>query len=146
MARRAKLTLLALSFTPLCAPFASAPKPYEAPEGQTLIRDRYQFEGAEHPMTGLTPDSGGPHKLIVWLATIEEVHDDAFDDRSRAMANAVAMQGHGVVLVEWPGYNDYPDYAGAAELFNGELSASRDKMCADWERKATAGSPRHPAA
>ena len=44
MARRAKLTLLALAFTPLCAPFASTPKPYEAPEGQTLIRDTYQFD------------------------------------------------------------------------------------------------------
>jgi len=137
MAGRAKHTLLALAFTPLCASFASAPKPYEAPEGQTLIRDTYQFEGAEHPMTGLTPESGGPHKLIVMLAGIRVVHEYAFDDRSRAMENAVAMQGHGVVIVEWPGYNDYPDYAGAAELFNGELSASRDKMCADWERKAT---------
>ena len=71
------------------------------------------------------------------LATIEEVHDDAFGYRSRAIENAVAMQGHGVVLVEWPGYNDYPDNAGAAEFFTGELSASRDKVCADWERKAT---------
>jgi len=90
MARRAKLTLLALAFTPLCAPFASTPKPYEAPEGQTLIHDTYQFEGAEHPMTGLTPESGGPHKLIVWLATIEEVHDEAFDDRSRAIRHPAA--------------------------------------------------------
>jgi len=53
--RRAKLVLLVLAFTPFCAPFASTPKPYEAPEGQTLIRDTYQFEGAQHPMTGLTP-------------------------------------------------------------------------------------------
>ena len=89
--RRAKLVLLVLAFTPFCAPFASTPKPYEAPEGQTLIRDTYQFEGAEHPMTGLTPDSGGPHKLIVMLATIQEVHDDAFGYRSRVMENAVAM-------------------------------------------------------
>ena len=55
MAHRARLAILALAFTPLCAPFASTPKPYEAPEGQTLIRDTYQFEGAQHPMTGLTP-------------------------------------------------------------------------------------------
>ena len=47
MARRAKLGLLALAFAPFCAPFGSIPKPYEAPEGQTLIRDTYQFEGAE---------------------------------------------------------------------------------------------------
>ena len=60
------------------------------------------------------------------------------------MENAVAMQGHGVVVVEWPGghagapgYTDYPDNAGAAEFFNGELSASRNTMCASWERKAT---------
>ena len=71
------------------------------------------------------------------LATIQEVHDDAFGYRSRVMENAVAMQGHGIVLVEWPGYNDYPDNAGAVEFFNGEFSASRDKICADWERKAT---------
>jgi len=137
MARRAKLAILALAFTPFCASFASTPKPYEAPEGQTLIRDTYQFEGAQHPMTGLTPDSGGPHKLIVMLAALQEVHDETFGYRSRAIENAVAMQGHGVVLVEWPSYNDYPDGAGAAEFFTGELSASRDKVCADWERKAT---------
>jgi len=137
MARRAKLAILAVAFTPFCASFASTPKPYEAPEGQTLIRDTYQFEGAQHPMTGLTPDSGGPHKLIVMLAALQEVHDETFGYRSRAIENAVAMQGHGVVLVEWPSYNDYPDGAGAAEFFTGELSASRDKVCADWERKAT---------
>ena len=137
MAHRARLAILVLAFTPFCAPFASTPEPYEAPEGQTLIRDTYQFEGAQHPMTGLTPDSDGPHKLIVMLATIEEVHDEAFAYRSRAIENAVATQGHGVVLVEWPGYNDYPDNAGAAEFFTGELSASRDKICGDWERKAT---------
>ena len=143
MVRRAQLALLALVFTPFCAPFASTPKPYEAPEGQTLIRDTYQFEGAQHPMTGLTPDSGGLHKLIVMLAgsqargIVQAVHDEAFGYRSRAIENAVATQGHGVVLVEWPGYNDYPDNAGAAEFFTGELSASRDKMCGDWERKAT---------
>jgi len=138
------LRLLLAALVPLTAAFASTPEPYEAPEGQILIRDRYQFEGAEHPMTGLTRDSGGPHKLIVWLAGLHEVHDEAFDDRSRAMEKAVAMQGHGVVVVEWPGghagapgYTDYPDNAGAAEFFNGEFSASRNTMCASWERKAT---------
>ena len=43
------------------------PAPYEPPDGLVLIRDRYQFEGAEHPMTGLTPDGPGPHRLIVVL-------------------------------------------------------------------------------
>ena len=112
MARRAKLTLLALSFTPLCAPFASAPKPYEAPEGQTLIRDRYQFEGAEHPMTGLTPDSGGPHKLIVVVTGYDPAnyptefgaHDNHFSTRVKGLELG-AMQGHGMVVVETPGFN-----------------------------------------
>ena len=98
MVRLAKLAILALTFTPLCAPFASTPEPYEAPEGQTLIRDTYQFEGAQHPMTGLTPDSGGPHKLIVMLATIEEVHRAGAGEntprRSRLFCTAVTRPHH----------------------------------------------------
>ena len=52
---------------PFTAAFSTLPRPapYEPPDGLVLIRDRYQFEGTEHPMTGLTPDGPGPHKLIV---------------------------------------------------------------------------------
>ena len=65
MARRAKLTLLALAFTPLCAPFASTPKPYEAPEGQILIRDTYQLRTGirVHPATqNLQRERRGGHR------------------------------------------------------------------------------------
>ena len=64
MARRAKLALLALAFAPFCAPFGSIPKPYEAPEGQILIRDSYQFLGAGQPVfEAITGPGGGPYLL-----------------------------------------------------------------------------------
>ena len=130
---RMRLLVLA-ALVPLSAPFASIPEP---PEGQALIRDSYQFEGASHPMTGVTPDSGGPHKLIVVLATLGESHDDAFDFRRGDLENTVAIQGHGVVVVEYPDNQIYPFDEGRADFFFGELSASRGKMCAEWVRKAT---------
>ena len=47
--------LMIAALLPLAASFASTPKPpYEPPEGLALIRDSYQFDNAEHPMTGLT--------------------------------------------------------------------------------------------
>ena len=78
----------------------------------SLIRDRYQFEGGEHPMTGLTPDSPGPHKLIVVLTGYDPAtyptefvaHDDHFITRVRGFELG-AMQGHGMVVVETPGFN-----------------------------------------
>ena len=78
MARRAKLTLLALAFTPLCAPFASTPEPYEAPEGQILIRDSYQFLGAGQPVfEAITGPGGGPYLLtaaeVRWLPVCRPV-------------------------------------------------------------------------
>ena len=130
---RMRLLVLA-ALVPLSASFASIPEP---PEGQALIRDSYQFEGASHPMTGVTPDSGGPHKLVVLLAAFGESHHDAFDTRRGDLENTVALQGHGVVVVEYPGNQIYPDNVGAADFFSGELSASRGKMCAEWVRKAT---------
>ena len=72
--------LLIAALVPLSASFASIP--YEAPvrplvraemtravpEGLFLFRDTYQFDNAKHPMTGITPISPGPHKLIVLLS------------------------------------------------------------------------------
>ena len=114
---------LIAALLPLTASFASTP--YEggqllsemtraAPEGLVLIRDTYQFENAEHPMTGFTPDSPGPHKLIVVLTGFQSdayetefgAHDQAFAPRRRAMEKAVATQGHGMVIVETPGFKD----------------------------------------
>ena len=51
------------ALVPLCASFASIPKPdpkpdpkpYEPPEGQHLIRTHYQFEGVQYPITRLAP-------------------------------------------------------------------------------------------
>ena len=82
------------------------------PEGLVLIRDTYQFENAEHLMTGFTPDSPGPHKLIVVLTghapdayeTEHGAHDFVFALRRRAMEKAVTMQGHGMVVVQTPDY------------------------------------------
>ena len=119
--------LLIAALLPLTASFASTP--YEglqgqdlvlaettraAPEGLVLIRDTYEFENAKHPMTGFTPDSPGPHKLIVVLTghdprayeTEYGAHDDTFAPRRRAMEKAVATQGHGMVIVETPGFKD----------------------------------------
>ena len=117
--------LLIAALLPLTASFASIPyKRLEGadlilaettravPEGLVLIRDTYQFENAKHPMTGFTPDSPGPHKLIVMLAghdpaayeTEHGAHDDAFVIRRRAMEKAVTMQGHGMVVVQTPDY------------------------------------------
>ena len=108
---------------PLTASFASTP--YEgglllaemtraAPEGLVLIRDTYEYDNAKHPMTGFTPDSPGPHKLIVVLTghdprayeTEYGAHDDTFAPRRRAMEKAVATQGHGMVIVDTPGFKD----------------------------------------
>ena len=119
--------LLIAALLPLTASFASTP--YEGPEGTdlilaettravpeglVLIRDTYQFENAEHPMTGFTPDSPGPHKLIVVLTGHDSdayetefgAHDWAFALRRRAMEKAVAMQGHGMVIVQTPDYQN----------------------------------------
>ena len=106
------LRLLLTALVPLTAAFASFPKPYEAPEGLVLIRDRFQFEGAEHPMTGLTPDSGGPHKLIVVVTGYDPAtyptkfgaHDVHVSKRVKGLELG-AMQGHGMVVVETPGFN-----------------------------------------
>ena len=66
-------------------------------------------------MTGFTPDSPGPHKLIVVLTGTDDpsrhetefgAHDAAFAPRRRAMEKAVAMQGHGMVIVETPDYQN----------------------------------------
>ena len=117
--------LLIVALLPLTASFASTP--YEglegadlilaeasraAPEGLVLIRDTYEFENAKHPMTGFTPDSPGPHKLIVVLTGHDSdayetefgAHDWAFALRRRAMEKAVTMQGHGMVVVQTPDY------------------------------------------
>ena len=119
--------LLIAALLPLTASFASTP--YEglqgldrvlaettraAPEGLVLIRDSYQFDNAKHPMTGFTPDSPGPHKLIVVLTGHDSdayetefgAHDWAFALRRRAMEKAVAMQGHGMVIVQTPDYQN----------------------------------------
>ena len=128
--------LVIAALVPLSASFGSVPK------GLVLIRDSFQFEGNDHPMTGFTPDGGGPHKLIVMLTGLERVeattpHDKAFEARRGALENIVATQGHGVVKVEVPGFTSYPDDAGAAGFFSGNLSLARGKVCADWVRKAT---------
>ena len=65
-------------------------------------------------MTGFTPDSPGPHKLIVVPSSYDPrayetefgAHDFAFALRRRAMEKAVAMQGHGMVIVETPDYQN----------------------------------------
>ena len=124
--RLMRFLLIAL-VVPLTASFASTP--YEGPEGTdlilaettravpeglVLIRDTYQFENAEHPMTGFTPNSPGPHKLIVVPSSYDTTayetefgaHDWAFALRRRAMEKAVAMQGHGMVIVQTPDYQN----------------------------------------
>ena len=58
------------------ASFASTP----APEGTILIRDSYQFDNAKYPMTGFTPDSDGPHRLVVVLPD----NNDAFFSHLRS--------------------------------------------------------------
>ena len=66
--------LMIAALLPLAASFASTAKPpYEPPEGLALIRDSYQFDNTEHPMTGLTPDSPGPHKLIVVVQGLDDL-------------------------------------------------------------------------
>ena len=106
--------LLIATLVPLTASFASTPTPYEVPEGLVLIRDSYEFDNAKHPMTGFTPDSPGPHKLIVMLTGNDKAayetefgaHDAFFAIRRRAMEKAVAMQGHGMVIVQTPDYQN----------------------------------------
>ena len=96
--------LLIAALLPLTASFASIPyKRLESadlilaettravPEGLVLIRDTYQFENAEHPMTGFTPDSPGPHKLIVVLSGQETTHDLAFAVRRESLEKTVAV-------------------------------------------------------
>ena len=119
--------LLIAALVPLSASFASIP--YEAPvrplvraemtravpEGLFLFRDTYQFDNAKHPMTGITPISPGPHKLIVLLSGQDDpalfdtefgAHESAFALRRRVMEKAVAAHGHGVVVVETPDYQN----------------------------------------
>ena len=120
--------LLIAALLPLTASFASTPVDTKAsraylalaeasraaPEGLVLIRDTYEYDNAKHPMTGFTPDSPGPHKLIVVLTghdprayeTEYGAHDDTFAPRRRAMEKAVATQGHGMVIVDTPGFKD----------------------------------------
>ena len=106
------LVPLTAAFSTLPLPYVPSIKSYEPPDGLVLIRDRYQFEGAEHPMTGLTPDGPGPHKLIVVLTGYDPAtyptefvaHDDHFITRVRGFELG-AMQGHGMVVVETPGFN-----------------------------------------
>ena len=68
-----------------------------------------------------------------------EAHDNAFLFRARALEKAVATQGHGMVLVEYPDFEKYPDFddAALAELAAtpANLTGSRDLICAEWERK-----------
>ena len=109
--------LLITALLPLTASFASTP--YEGPEGTdlilaettravpeglVLIRDTYQFDNAKHPMIGFTPDSPGPHKLIVVLSGQETTHDSAFALRRESLEKTVAVQGHGMVVVETPDF------------------------------------------
>ena len=114
--------LLIAALLPRAAAFASLSAPEGAdlvlaettravPEGLVLIRDTYQFENAEHLMTGFTPDSPGPHKLVVLTGhapdayeTEHGAHDFVFALRRRAMEKAVTMQGHGMVVVQTPDY------------------------------------------
>ena len=119
------------------ASFASTP----APEGTILIRDSYQFDNAKYPMTGFTPDSDGPHKLVVVLPD----NNDAFFSHLRSegldralLGNVVAMQGHGAVFVDYPDKGQSPDFKGAAEFFAGNFSGARSKGCAEWDRRGTA--------
>jgi len=106
------LVPLTAAFSTLPLPYVPSIKSYEPPDGLVLIRDRYQFEGAEHPMTGLTPDGPGPHKLIVVVTGYDPAnyptefgaHDDHFTSRVRGFELG-AMQGHGMVVVETPGFN-----------------------------------------
>ena len=120
--------LLIAALLPLTASFASTPVDTKAsraylvlaeasraaPAGLVLIRDTYEYDNAKHPMTGFTPDSPGPHKLIVVLTGYQSdayemefgAHDQAFAPRRRAMEKAVAMQGHGMVIVETPDYQN----------------------------------------
>ena len=125
--RRVMRSLLLAALVTLTASFASIPyKRLEGadlilaettravPEGLVLIRDTYQFENAEHPIAGFTPDSPGPHKLIVVPSSYDTTayetefgaHDWAFALRRRAMEKAVATQGHGMVIVDTPGFKD----------------------------------------
>ena len=104
--------LLIATLVPLTASFASTPTPYEVPEGLVLIRDSYEFDNAKHPMTGFAPDSPGSHKLIVMLTGNDRAayetefgaHDAALAILRGAMEKAVAMQGHGMVVVETPDF------------------------------------------
>ena len=120
---------MAQEFPTVCGLCASPPE--QNPEGLVLIRDSYQFGDAKLPMTGFTPDSPGPHKLIVVLSGQVTPHRSAFAVRRKSLEKTVAVQGHGMVVVETPDFESYPDYAGAAELFAGNLSGARDLMCAD---------------
>ena len=97
--RLMRFLLIAL-VVPLTASFASTP--YKGPggrdlilaetnravlEGLLLIRDTYEFENAEHPMIGWTPDSPGPHKLIVVLSGLDASDETVFANNA-AFADA----------------------------------------------------------
>ena len=120
---------------------AYPPEP-PVPEGLVLIRDSYQFEDAEYTMIGFTPDSDGPHKLIVGLGGTQSAphsFDNSFTLLRGALERTVTTQGHGVVILDFSGADNYPDFAGAAELFGNpaDFSGSRAKVCEEWVRQGT---------
>ena len=129
---------MAQEFPTICGPCSSPPEP-PVPEGLVLIRDSYQFEDAKYPMIGFTPDSDGPHKLIVLLGgnqgSTGVSADRAFTLQRRALERTVATQGHGMVILGYSGATNYPDTVGTAEFFGGDFSGSRAKVCEEWVRQ-----------
>ena len=130
---------MAQEFPTICGPCSSPPEP-PVPEGLVLIRDSYQFEDAKYPMIGFTPDSDGPHKLIVLLGGNDQGStgvsaDRAFTLQRRALERTVATQGHGMVILGYSGATNYPDTVGTAEFFGGDFSGSRAKVCEEWVRQ-----------
>ena len=61
----------------------------------------------------------------------------AFFFRASVLGKAVATQGHGMVVLEYPDFDKYPDFdlAALAELELGNLAGSRNLICAEFERK-----------
>ena len=91
-------------------------------------------------MIGFTPDSDGPHKLIVLLGGNDQGStgvsaDRAFTLQRRALERTVATQGHGMVILGYSGATNYPDTVGTAEFFGGDFSGSRAKVCEEWVRQ-----------
>ena len=134
---------MAQEFPTVCGLCASPPE--QNPEGLVLIRDSYQFGDAKLPMTGFTPDSDGPHKLIVLLSgfqpksegTVFEHHDREFAFQRGTLGRIVATQGHGMVIVGYSGADNYPGSVGEAEFSGGDFSGARAKGCAEWARQGT---------